>query len=520
MSIRLSLLQEQLEGIAEEMGSALARSAFSPNIRVRRDFSCALFSAQGALLAQAAHIPVHLGSMPRQVQELVASRELQEGQTYLGNDPFQGGTHLPDLTLLQPVFEGEHCLGIAAVRAHHADIGGTTPGSMGNQRDIFGEGLRIPLTLLGEGEWNRELMRLLLANMRSPQEREGDLLAQGAACRCGALGLRRVFRQWAQADSSTWREGQQSLCEASAKATLTGLQELLPDTFTSQFEDQLECDGELAPIKVSLAWEGEVLVADFAGTSPAVAASTNATLPVTEAALAYVVSCLFEHPVPINQGLLDCLEVRAPLGCLVHAQFPSAVAAGNVETSQTIVDTLFGAFQKVLPDRVPAASAGSMNNLSFGSQGRVHYETSGGGAGGHPQGPGASALQVHMTNTLATPVEVLEQEFPVIVLCHRIRQGSGGQGHHRGGDGTTKIVRFLAETTLTLMATRRLTQPYGVEGGRPGASGLQAWREPGGEWQDLPGSFTLHLWAGCEFRLETPGGGGFAKSSSTVPIFI
>lgn len=514
--VRLSLLQEQLEGLAEEMGSALARCAFSPNIRLRRDFSCALFTARGELLAQAAHIPVHLGSMPGQVKELVQTRDLKPAQTYLANDPYQGGTHLPDLTLLEPVFEGETPLGIVAVRAHHADIGGTTPGSMGNQRDIFGEGLRIPLTLLREGQWNSELLHLLLANMRAPADREGDLLAQSAACRSGGEGLRRLYQQWASSDQAIWLEGQQSLITASAEGARRCLARLLPSGQKAHFEDALEYEDQLAPLIVGLWLDSEgILVADFEGTSAAVPASINATLPVTEAALAYVASCLFQEEVSINEGLLQCLRVRAPEGCLVNARFPSAVAAGNVETSQAIVDVLLGALAQFLPEQIPAASAGSMNNLSFGTGTRVHYETAGGGCGGHPTGPGSSALQVHMTNTRATPVEVLEEEFPLTVVSHSLRAGSGGAGLHQGGEGTTKVLRFAQETTLTLLATRRQTRPYGLRGGQPGAPGQQAWRRPGEEWQELPGSFTLQLPPDSEFRLETPGGGGWGEEASS-----
>jgi N-methylhydantoinase B len=513
-AIALTLLAEQLEGIAEEMGSALARAAFSPNIRVRRDYSCALFSPRGELLAQAAHIPVHLGSMPAQVRRLLETRELRPGQLYLGNDPYDGGTHLPDLTLLRPVFLDRSCLGVAAVRAHHADVGGPNPGSMSSQRDIFGEGLRLPLVLLAQDDrWNQELRAILLANMRSPSDREGDLLAQQAACRAGELGLLRLFRGWARGQQGRWQQGQQSLLEASFRLVREGLRRVLPAGRTARFVDLLECGSSTVPIEVSLGLsEQGRLLADFAGTAPAVAASFNAPLPVTQAALAYVVSCLMEEPVAINEGLLRCLEVRAPEGCLVHARPPAAVAAGNVETSQRLVDVLLGALHELIPERIPAASAGSMNNLSFGLQsGLVHYETSGGGCGAHPTAAGFSALQVHMTNTRATPSEVLELEFPVRVLRHSLRHGSGGEGRHRGGDGTVKEIEFLQPATLTLMATRRSTRPYGLAGGQPGQPGGQAIRQPGQQWIRQPGSFSAGMAAGSRFLLETPGGGGWGS---------
>jgi N-methylhydantoinase B len=517
-SIGLTLLQEQLEGIAEEMGSALARAAFSPNIRVRRDFSCALFGARAELLAQAAHIPVHLGSMPAQVKRLLETRSLAPGEIYVGNDPYDGGTHLPDLTLLRPVFEGSTRLGVAAVRAHHADVGGPTPGSMSSQRDIFGEGLRLPLVrLVCNDVWEEDLRAVFLANMRSPSDREGDLLAQQAACLVGEQGLRRLYTGWARSDQARWEEGQRLLLEASERLVTEGLASLLPEQRTARFEDVLECPGQALPLVVELGLRESRLVADFEGTAPAVAASFNAPLPVTQAALAYVVRCLMPYPVAVNEGLLRCLEVRAPAGCLVNASFPAAVAAGNVETSQRLVDILLGALAGLLPDRIPAASAGTMNNLSFGFDGGgVHYETSGGGCGGHPQGPGSSALQVHMTNTRSTPNEVLELEFPVRVLSHRLRPGSGGAGRHPGGDGTSKILEFLQPATLTMMATRRTTQPYGLQGGQPGQTARQAISSPGGEWVEQPGSFTASLPAGARFLLETPGGGGYGTPPANL----
>lgn len=521
-SISLTLLQEQLEGIAQEMGSALARAAFSPNIRVRRDFSCALFSAQGELLAQAAHIPVHLGSMPAHVRRLIASRELAPREIYLGNDPYDGGTHLPDLTLMRPVFDPEEttCLGIAAVRAHHADVGGPVPGSMSVQPDIHGEGLRLPLVRLAQDEvWNEDLRAILLANMRHPSDREGDLLAQQAACRVGEQGLRRVYSGWAGGSNESWVQGHRALLEASFQAVQVGLRRVLPEGRQAHFRDLLECAGQTVPIEVRLEQAAGRLVADFEGTAEAVPASFNAPLPVTQAALAYVVRCLMDEPVAINEGLLRCLEVRAPAGCLVHARTPSAVAAGNVETSQRLVDVLLGALHLLVPDRIPAASAGSMNNLSFGfAQGGVHYETSGGGCGAHPRAPGASALQVHMTNTRATPSEVLEMEFPLRVVRHAVREGSGGEGRSRGGDGTIKEIEFLAPVTLTLMATRRSTRPYGLAGGEQGEAGKQFVSDREGSWTGRPGSFSENLHLGSRFRLETPGGGGYGSPSGESQV--
>lgn len=518
--IRLSLLQEQLEGVAEEMGAALARSAFSPNIRVRLDFSCALFGPDGDLLAQAAHIPVHLGSMPDQIKCLVKKFELAPGDLYIGNDPYQGGTHLPDITLMQPVFSTDgHCLGLVAARAHHADVGGAAPGSMANQPNIYADGLRIPLMRIARcGEWDPQLKELLLTNMRNPRDREGDLLAQQAACRHGGTGLCRVYEQWAQSRHDLWQQGLGSLLAVSRRGTLEALKALQPPTDRqAQFSDLLEVGGELAPIQVTLRFVDGGLEADFQGTAQGLASSFNATLPVTKAAVCYVVRCLLGDSLPLNQGFLDCLHVRAVPGSLVHAQYPLAVAAGNVETSQRIVDVLFGAFHQLAPDRVPAASAGSMNNLSFGfndPRWGVHYETAGGGAGGCPAGgeKALSGTQVHMTNTLSTPTEVLEEEFPVRVDRHLILPGTGGEGLHAGGDGTCKEITFLQAASVTFMTTRRRTTPYGLCGGGDGAPGAQFVRNPDGDWQAVPASSTHQVRTGGSIRLQTPGGGGWGQS--------
>jgi N-methylhydantoinase B len=517
--IKLSLLQEQLEGVAEVMGSALSRSAFSPNIRVRLDFSCALFNARGELLAQAAHIPVHLGSMPDQIKRLVQSQELSAGDIFIANDPYDGGTHLPDITLMEPVFDQEICLGVVAARAHHADVGGVTPGSMSSQPNIYGDGIRIPiLRIARNGEWDPNLLNLLFANMRSPVDREGDLMAQLAALHHGKMGLQRVFRDWADSRESLWADGQAQLFLVSRSGARAALTDLFRHAQAkAEWEDQLEVGTHLAAIRVrlSLTQSGDLL-ADFEGTSNVVTAGFNATLPVTKAAVCYVVRCLTPHKLPLNQGFLDCIVVRAPKGSLVAAHYPQAVAAGNVETSQRIVDVVFGAFSCVVPERVPAASAGTMNNFSFGftdPRYGVHYETSGGGAGGCPGGPweSCSAVQVHMTNTLSTPIEVLEEEFPVVVRRHAVRKGSGGAGVHSGGHGTIKELTFRKDAEVTFMATRRDTAPFGLQGGESGEPGWQAVMREGAKWEPVRGSSTHSLPAGSSVLLKTPGGGGWGK---------
>lgn len=497
------------------MGVALARSAFSPNIRVRLDFSCAVFTACGDLLAQAAHIPVHLGSMPDQTRKLVDTHQLCVGDLFLANDPFDGGTHLPDITLLEPVFSAEgEILGIVAARAHHSDVGGATPGSMSSQPNIYAEGIRIPLTRIARsGQWDEAMLNLLFTNMRSPTERRGDIMAQRAACKTGADGLKRIFREWALNNPKTWNQGQRELLAASAQRTKGALQRRLPTGKTWRFTEVLECQGQHHHLEASVSFgKDQRLLVDFRKTDPAVAASFNATRAVTKASVAYVVRCLIGDDVPINQGFLDCLVIKVTEGTLVCAKYPNAVAAGNVETSQRIVDLLLGALAQALPLEIPAASAGSMNNLSFGfldSKLGVHYETAGGGTGGHPDGPGNSALQVHMTNTRSTPHEVLEEEFPLIVKFHRFRKDSAGQGRHPGGLGTVKCIRFTRPALVTIMATRRTTPPYGLNGGAEGQPGSQEVRQPGDEWRSVEACSTTELAENGEFRLQTPGGGGW-----------
>lgn len=522
-AVRLSLLQEQLEGVAEEMGVALARSAFSPNIRVRLDFSCALFGPTGELLAQAAHIPVHLGSMPDQIKLLVEKFKMRKGDLFIGNDPYEGGTHLPDITLMMPVFtEDGVCLGVVAARAHHADVGGAAPASMASQPNIYADGVRIPLLQIArEGEWERPIMSLLLANMRCPRDREGDLLAQQAACRHGAEGVLRVFQLWARKDGKVWSDGLATLLRMSSEGTKKALSSLFAQaTAPGYFSDLLEIGPNAVEVRVSLSLNADSrLVADFTGSAPGVEAGFNATLPVTKAAVCYVVRCLSPQNLPLNQGFLDCIEVLAPECSIVNAAYPLAVAAGNVETSQRIVDVLFGAFHKLLPHRVPAASAGSMNNLSFGflePRFGVHYETSGGGAGGCPEvaGKALSGTQVHMTNTLSTPVEVLEEEFPVIVRRHEIVRGTGGAGSSPGGDGTVKEITFLQAASVTFMTTRRTTSPYGLAGGAPGCPGGQWVRSSSHGLRAVSASSTHQLERNDSITLQTPGGGGWGDVGS------
>lgn len=509
----LAIFRSLFEGITEEMGVALARSAFSPNIRERLDFSCALFDERGELLAQAAHIPVHLGSMPMLVQQ-VAGMDFAPGDVIAANDPFSGGTHLPDVTLVSPLYHRRRLFGFAACRAHHADVGGMAPGSMPRSREIYQEGLILPpVRLLRRGRRQEDLWRLVLANVRTPREREGDLMAQVAANR---IAERRVAQVLARYGEEGTREHLAGLLDYAERLTRRGLEQL-PEGSAS-FESHLEDEGRLLPLRVTVTLRGGTAVCDFAGTWGAAEGNLNAPLPVTCAGVYYCFQCLLPG-VPANGGAFRPLEVRAPAGTLVNARRPSAVAAGNVETSQRVVDVVLGALAALLPDRVPASSAGTMNNLSMGGvdprtgEPFAYYETMGGGCGGGPEGPGESGLQVHMTNTRNTPAEALEMSHPLRLLRYEIRQGSGGPGRWEGGDGVRRDLELLAPATVSLLAQRRAEGPPGAGGGGAGAPGEDQVTLPGSPPERVPGVFTRPLPAGTVISIRSPGGGGWGGAT-------
>jgi N-methylhydantoinase B len=503
----LSIFRSLFEGITEEMGGALARSAFSPNIRERLDFSCALFDASGQLLAQAAHIPVHLGSMPLLVQHLAATEEVAPGDVLAANDPFAGGTHLPDVTLVSPLYVGGRLFGFAAARAHHADVGGMSPGSMPLSREIFQEGLILPpVRLVRRGRRQRDVWRILLRNVRSPEEREGDLLAQTAALRLAARRLDEVVARYGEEGT---RRHLQALLDYSERLVRQALGQL--PRGQAVFEDVLEEGEKLLALRVRVELAPDEAVCDFEGTARAEGSCLNAPYPVTCAAVYYCFACLFGEHIPPNQGAFRPLRVEAPPGSLVNAAFPSAVAAGNVETSQRVVDVVFGALARLLPERIPAASAGTMNNLAVGGSGFTYYETMGGGCGGGPEGPGESGSQVHMTNTRNTPAEVLETSYPLRLLRYQLRQGSGGAGRHAGGEGLRRDLQLLAPATVSLLAQRRRTAPFGLQGGGEGAPGEDLARLPGGRTLRLPGQFTRVFPAGTILSIRSPGGGGWGR---------
>lgn len=521
-AIGLAVLHHRLAAIAEEMGVLLGRTGFSPNIKERRDYSCAVFDAGGKLVAQAAHIPVHLGSTPLSVRAALAAHRLAPGDVVMLNDPYAGGTHLPDVTLVAPVYDGRgRGLGFVANRAHHADIGGMTPGSMPLAREIYQEGLRVPpVRLVRRGVVDADVLALFLANTRVPEERRGDLEAQRGAL---AIGVRRLAELARTLGRRELAAGMDALRRYTARLVAATIATLPEGRYVAS--DVLDDDGlgtTRIRIRVAITLRRGRAVVDFTGTAPQVDGSLNANYAITLSAVFYVFTALARESIPANDGLLERIRVIAPRGTLVNADFPAAVAGGNVETSQRIVDVLLRALARAAPDRIPAASCGSMNNVAIGGfdrrRGRAfaYYETIAGGAGAGPVGPGASAVHTHMTNTRNTPIEALEAYYPLRVERYAIRPRSGGAGRHRGGDGIVRTLRFLADADLTLLTERRVVGPYGLAGGRPGRVGRNVLAQPT-RARALPGKINLRVRAGDTLRIETPGGGGFGRRPRRPP---
>jgi len=516
--ITLQLYRHRFAGVAEEMGVTLRRTAYSPNIKERLDFSCALFDGEGRLVAQAAHIPAHLGAMPASVYTILDRFPTwAEGDVVIVNDPFAGGNHLPDITMIAPVFVGAATPAFfVASRAHHADVGGMTPGSLPLSTEIFQEGIIIPpLKLYRAGVLNQDVLDLILRNVRTPEERRGDLAAQRAAAAVGTRRLRELVATHGAAEVLAYCQHLQAYSERITRATIARW----PDgVYTC--EDVIELiDGDrltLTPIRVTATIAGDAVTFDFAGTAPVVHGSLNAVLAITQSACYYVVRCLIDDDVPMNAGCFAPVRVVAPTNSLVNAGPPAAVAAGNVETSQRITDVVLGALAQALPAQIPAASQGTMNNLTIGglrSDGKpfAYYETIGGGMGASAAGDGLSGVQVHMTNTLNTPVEALELAFPFRVRRYSLRNGSGGAGRHRGGDGIVREYELLAPATVTMISERRAVAPWGSAGGDAGQPGCNLLIHTDGTEEVLPSKFTRWLHPGERLRIETPGGGGWGK---------
>jgi N-methylhydantoinase B len=524
--IRLEVFKHRFAAIAEEMGVVLRKASYSPNIKERRDFSCAIFNSQAQMIAQAAHIPVHLGSMPLSVKSAITkfTDRLQPGDMIILNDPYRGGTHLPDITLVSPVFiednqppENRKLFGFVASRAHHADVGGMTPGSMPVAREIFQEGLIIPpIRILETGVLNQAAFDLLLSNVRTPKERAGDLWAQIAANQRGEQRLGELITSVGNVEVNRYMSELLAYTERMTRRLL----EKLPDGEYS-FIDYMDDDGisnEAVPITAKITIMGDSARVDFSGSALQQQGSINAVYAITLSAVYYVFRCLLGLDVPNNDGCLAPIEVVAPEGTVVNARHPAAVAGGNVETSQRIVDVLLGAMANAAPDRIPAASQGTMNNVTIGNSSLLqdsqeafaYYETIGGGMGALPYKDGPSSVHSHMTNTLNTPIEALEFAYPIRVLRYEIRKNTGGAGKFKGGDGIRRDIQVLTDSQVTLLSDRREFGPYGLDGGQNGTIGENTIIRNGVE-QKIPGKGSFELKQGDILSIRTPGGGGYGS---------
>jgi len=537
----LEIYRALFTSVAEEMGLTLRRTAHSPNIKERRDYSCAVFDREGRVIAQGDHMPVHLGSMPLAVAAALRETSLGPGDVVVLNDPFAGGTHLPDVTLVAGVFPhadgGWRTADVAAKqsrsgqsairhppspifyvanRAHHADIGGATPGSMGMATDVYGEGLRIPpVHLVRGGRVVGDVMRLLMANVRVERERRADFEAQAGSLKTGAARLLEIV---GRAGASEPAEYARHLIDYSARMMRATVR-AIPDG-VYEAEDALDSDGideGEVTLRVRVEVRGERARVDFEGSAPQVRGPINAVEAITVSAVAYVFRCLVgAEEVPASAGLMEPIEVHAPAGTVVNAAHPAPVAGGNVETSQRIVDVLFKALARALPGRIPAASQGSMNNLTVGGTdprtGRefAYYETVAGGMGARPDAPGVGGVHTHMTNSLNTPAEALEYAYPLRVRAYGLRRGSGGAGARRGGDGVVREIETLVDARMSLLADRRTRAPYGLAGGGEGRPGLDSIVR-GGRRTKIGSKGSWDLRAGDRIRIETPGGGGHGE---------
>ena len=526
-AIRLEVHRHLFAALAEEMGAALRRAAYSPNIKERRDYSCAVFNAHGRVVAMGDHMPVHLGAMPMSVAAaLAAAAPLESGDVVILNDPFAGGTHLPDITLISAVYAAGTTGPIAhlAARAHHADVGGMTAGSMPLAREIYQEGLRIPaIRLVRKGERVADVWRLVLANVRTPAEREGDIEAQLAALSTGERRLIDLVERRGAAEVAAAMDALLAYADRLVRAGLARL----PDG-EYRAEDVLDDDGFGSgplPIRVRIEVGGENAVVDFTGSAPQAEGGVNAVAAITMSAVRYAFRCVFEaqlgQPLPAGGGEMGALRLVLPEASVVAARPPASVAAGNVETSQRITDVVLDALAAALPDLMAAQSQGTMNNLTVGGidprsgEPFAYYETMAGGMGAGPAGPGLSGVHVHMSNSLNTPIEALEHAYPVRVRRYGLRRGSGGRGRHAGGDGVRRDIELLVDADISLLTERRLHPPRGRAGGGPGACGENV-RIRSGIEEPLPGKVTLRARAGDVISIRSPGGGGGGEEDGSA----
>ena len=504
--------------VAEEMGAALVRTAYSPNIKERRDCSAAVFDVEGEMVSQAEHIPVHLGAMPESVKaaiDVYPITQWEKGDVVILNDPYEGGTHLPDITLISPVLFKEEVAGFVANRAHHADVGGSVPGSMpGGATEIYQEGLRIPPTKLVEsGKVNQGLWRMILANVRTPIERQGDLRAQLASNATGVTRFEFILQKYSRPTIFTFLT---DLHDYSNNRMLQQLQQMPKGKYT--FTDYMDNDGvtsEPVSLTVQVTIKQNQIIFDFTGSNPQTQGNINAPFAVTLSCSYYVLRCVTDPTIPVNAGCYAPLKVIAPLGTVLNPRPPAAVSAGNVETSQRIVDVLLGALKEALPDRIPAASQGTMNNLIIGgtipgtTRAFTFYETIAGGLGARPKSDGIDGIHSHMTNTANTPIEALESAYPLRVRCYKLIPKSGGEGRYRGGEGIQRDIEILSDqAVVSIQSDRRHFPPWGLRGGQPARLGRNRHCE-GTEWKELPGKITFNARKGDIISIQTPGGGGY-----------
>jgi N-methylhydantoinase B/oxoprolinase/acetone carboxylase alpha subunit len=523
-AVELELFRHLFVSIAEEMGVVLRKTAYSANIKERRDYSCAVYDASGNTVAMGDHMPVHLGAMPLSVRHAIEAYRLGPGDVVIINDPFRGGTHLPDITAVSAVFIGRRSKPVfyVANRAHHADVGGMSPGSMPLAREIYQEGLRIPPVLLVRGGiLDRGLMRLILANVRTPEEREGDLLAQMMSNRRGDERLRAIVHKYGLARVRRNMRELQNYSERMTRAAIRAL----PDGVYC-FADFLDSDGVTerpVRIQVAITIRGDSAVVDFTGSDAQVAGPINANYAVALSATMYAFRCLVAEDVPYTAGLLRPIRVIAPERSVVNAGEPAAMAAGNVETSQRITDVVLGALSQAARERIPAASSGTMNNVSLGGWDEqrkrpfAYYETIAGGMGASAAGPGESAVHTHMTNSWNTPIEAFERQYPLRVRRYEVRRGSGGAGRHAGGGGIVREIEFLTGCDVTILSDRRTRGPYGLAGGEAGKTGRNTLLR-GRKRVKVPGKANFQVRTGDVLRIESPGGGGWGKRERSESV--
>jgi len=514
--IELELFKNIFVSISEEMGAVLGRTALSPNIKERKDFSCALFNAKGETFAQGSHIPVHLGAMPLSVQASLQAVSFEDGDLVILNDPYHGGTHLPDITCITPVFVGKKLTFFVANRAHHSDVGGMSPGSMPLATEIYQEGLIIPpVKIVSNGSLDEDLLNLILSNVRTPEERKGDILAQVAANSTGKQRLEETVKKYGARKLVRYGRLIQDYTEKILREAIRAI----PDGVYA-FSDFMDDDGITdtpVEIAVRINISGDEAILDFSASSAQVKGGVNANYAVTCSAVLYVFRCLVEEDIPFNTGLMRPIKILAPAGSVVNAQHPAATAGGNVETSQRIVDVILGALSKAIPAKIPAASSGTMNNVAFGGFDPVkksrftYYETIGGGMGACPDRDGLSGVHTHMTNSLNTPIEALENYLPVRIRKYTLRKDSGGKGRNKGGDGIIREYEFLVPTQVSILSERRKFSPYGIRGGEAGKKGKNSLIDNRGKKKSLGPKVNLNVSPGDILRIETPGGGGYGK---------